>query len=376
MIQGTPVDCEGSGAGSGGGADEFRHGLARYLAADVFPAWSGVDVVDMVRATGGLSWETFLVVVEDPARPDCRRRLVVKRPPLEGPLAPYDLTKQGVLVQALWAGRVPVAEVLGFTPEPVVAGRQVEVQSFVDGEIPDLRTIENWPAWQDTRRRDRVGGRVMELLAAVQSFDWRTPAVVNVLGGDRTVEDQVHAVVDRLMAKVDASVVPKWGASPVVRDGWLWLRDNVPALEPDDMVLVHGDFRVGNLVWRDDEIVALLDWERSTLGDPLHDLGFFCMPMARQRDPALMGMLLPVDDLTRHYQRATGRSLNLRRLHYYQVYWQYVELAQTLNAIAYLVDRAPVDDLTSLTSFPLLSTGAVDLVDLIERFEDGDHDLR
>ena len=215
--------------GSGDGADEFGHGLARYLAAEAFPAWSGVDIVDMRRATGGLSWETFVVVVEDPARPDSRRRLVVKRPPLEGPLAPYDLTKQGVLVQALWAGRVPVAEVLGFTPEPVVAGRQVEVQSFVDGEIPDLRTIEDWPAWQDPRRRDRVGGRVMELLAAVQSFDWRTPAVLDVLGGGRTVEDRVGAVVDRLMAKVDASVAPKWGASPLIRDGWLWLRDNVPA---------------------------------------------------------------------------------------------------------------------------------------------------
>ncbi len=296
MIQATPVDCDGSGAESGGGADELRRGLARYLAAEVFPAWSGVDVVDMVRATGGLSWETFLVVVEDPARPACRRRLVVKRPPLEGPLAPYDLTKQGVLVQALWADRVPVAEVLAFTPAPLVAGRPVEVLSFVDGEIPDLRTIEDWPAWQDPRRRDRVGGRVMELLATVQAFDWRTPAVFDVLGGDRTVEDRVHAVLDRLMAKVDASVAPRWGASPVVRDAWLWLRDNVPALEPDDVVLVHGDFRVGNLVWRDDEVAALLDWERATLGDPLHDLGFFCMPMARRRDPTLMGMLLPADE--------------------------------------------------------------------------------
>jgi hypothetical protein len=88
-----------------------------------------------------------------------------------------------------------------------------------------------------------------------------------------------------------------------------------------------------------------------------------------------MGMLLSVDELTDGYEKATHRSVDLRRLHYYLIYWQFVEVAQVLNAIVYLIERAPSTDMTSLNSYSLISSGTLDLVGLIERFEDGDHAL-
>ena len=358
------------------GADDLRSCLASYLAHQALPEWSGVTVVSLYRHAGGLSWETFVVEVAETGCPERRRRLVVKRPPLDGPLAPYEPDKEALLLRALADSAVPVAPLLAYTSEPVVAGRPVEVMEHVAGDVPDVRTIDRWPAWRDTGRRRTVSRRLLGVLAALRGFDWRQPSLSAVLRVDRSPSEQVGDVIDRLMAKIEENVAPRWGASPVARDAWMWLRDNVPEMHPDDAILVHGDFRIGNLVWRDDRVVAVLDWERAGLGDPMVDLAFLCMPMARHRRPELMGMLMTAEDMVTGYEEETGQPVDLRRLHYYLVYWQYVELAQILNAIAYQIDRAPVDDLTSLTSYPLISTGTVELVDLIERFEDGEHDIR
>jgi aminoglycoside phosphotransferase (APT) family kinase protein len=335
-----------------------------------------VEVVSLTRAAGGLSWETWYCEVAAGADRS-HRTLVAKRPPLDGPLAPYDVGKEVAIARVLATAGVPGPRVVAHSPGPDVGGRPVMVMEFAEGEIPSLRSIERWPAWQDPERRSAAGTAMVELLAALQRVDWRaTAAVSEVLGGGLGAAAHVGAAIDLRMEKVERAVTPRWVASPVLRDGWLWLTDNVPPLGPDQTVIVHGDFRVGNVVWGDDRPVALLDWERATLGDPMCDLAFFCMPMARARRPELMGMLLTVDELLAAWKEATGGAVDLRRLHYYLAYWQWVELAQVTHGISYLLDRAPDGDTTSLTSYPLLASGTVELVELIERYEDGDHGLR
>jgi aminoglycoside phosphotransferase (APT) family kinase protein len=202
------------------------------------------------------------------------------------------------------------------------------------------------------------------------------PAISRGLGAGGSVNEQLVATIDRLMGRLDEFVAPGWIGSPVARDACLWLHDNMPVVEPADTVIVHGDFRMGNVIWDGLRIAALLDWERATVGDRMQDLAFFCMPMARQRRPDLLGMLLTRAQLFSSWERLTGRAIDLRRLHYFLVYWQYVELAQVLRGIVYMIDSAPPGEVRSLTSYPLLSAGTVQLVELIERFEDGDHDMR
>jgi aminoglycoside phosphotransferase (APT) family kinase protein len=357
-------------------AAAFHRELEHFLAERVFSDWSAVKVTSLTRATGGLSWETHVADVVDPQRAATVRRVVVKRPPLDGPLAPYDLQREGVLLGALIDSQVPVARLLAYTAEPELCGRQVEVSEFVDGQIPELRVIEAWDAWRDERRRHGVTEALMRVLAELQAFEWRTPEVSAVLDGHLAPAEHVAVSVDRLMRRIDDNVASGWAASPVLRDASRWLAGNVPPLGTSRVVVVHGDFRIGNVIWQDDEVVALLDWERAGLGHPMADLGFFCMPMARRRSPKLMGMLAPARELLDLYEGATGQAADLRALHFYLVYWQFVELAQVSNAIPYGIDRAPDDDLTGLTSYPLLSSGAVDLIELIDRFEDGDHELR
>jgi aminoglycoside phosphotransferase (APT) family kinase protein len=343
--------------------------LRAFLAAEVLPEWPSVRVGPVDRATGGLSWETFVVEATDgEAR---HERLVVKRAPTNGPLAPYDVRREVVVQQALASRGVPVADVLAHTTDPDVLGAPFSVMRFVEGDIPGLRTIERWPLWVDAGARARVGVELVDVLAAVQRVDWRSAGLADVIGGSGGAAARVAEVVDRLMGRIDRSVTHRWCASPVCREAGHWLVEHAGDLTEEGLVLVHGDYRIGNLVWRGDRIVAVLDWERVAVGDPMQDLGFFCMPMARARHPELMGMVMPLRDLQAAYRRATGRDLDDERLHYYVIFWQFVELAQITRAIPFLLDESPLGDVRSLTSYPLLSSGASQLLAAIEDHEAG-----
>ena len=105
-----------------------------------------------------------------------------------------------------------------------------------------------------------------------------------------------------------------------------WLPRNMPAQEPPAAV-VHGDFRADNAIFHPAEprVVAILDWELSSLGDPLADFAYHLMmyrlptlsiPMLGGRDPAALG--LPTEqEYAAHYESVTGWTLDPRDLEFY-----------------------------------------------------------
>jgi aminoglycoside phosphotransferase (APT) family kinase protein len=105
-----------------------------------------------------------------------------------------------------------------------------------------------------------------------------------------------------------------------------WLPRNAPAQEPPAAV-VHGDYRADNVVFHPTEprVVAILDWELSSLGDPLADFAYHLMayrmpsltvPMLGDRDPVALGLPDEAGYL-RHYEQVTGFDVDRRELEFY-----------------------------------------------------------
>jgi aminoglycoside phosphotransferase (APT) family kinase protein len=285
---------------------------------------------------GGSSWHTMMITVTVGGGDGTTvRKLVVKRAPDSGPLAPYDVDREVRLLQTLSEqSDVPVPRIVAWSLDRAVLGAPFYVMEFVEGESCDLSAVHRWPTWQKSRLS--LGVEMVSMLARIQSFRWQESDLPAILGRPDSSVVQVVGFLNRYLepALSAARLIGTLDAAWV--DLVLWLRENVPPLDADDFVLVHGDFRFGNFIWRDRRIVGVLDWELAMLSDPMLDLGFLCMPLARRRHPELMGMALPFEQLAQEYERMTGRAIDMKRLQFYSIFWQTVHgvlAATSLNVI-------------------------------------------
>ena len=105
---------------------------------------------------------------------------------------------------------------------------------------------------------------------------------------------------------------------PIVALALHWLHAHLPA--PGDVTLVHGDFRMGNLMADARGLVAVLDWELAHIGDPHEDLAFGCMTVWRfgHIDKPACG-LGQLDEYFAAYEAASGRQVDRQRFHYWLI---------------------------------------------------------
>ena len=231
-----------------------------------------------------------------------------RKPP--GPLLPsaHAVDREFRVLQSLHGTSVPVAKPLHLCSDESVIGSMFYLMAFVDGRIfwdpslPDMAAVD---------RADLYLG-IIDAMAALHTVD---PAAVGL--GDygkpgnyferqiRRWSEQYRASETRPIAAMDALI------------------DALPARCPADdgvVALAHGDFRIDNLMFHPDEprVIAIVDWELSTLGHPLADLGYFCMALRLPRNPALPGLAgldraaLGIPDeaaLLARYSQLTGRPI-------------------------------------------------------------------
>lgn len=325
---------EGNGKRSVGedvsGSPEWA-GLERFLAAEIYAGASGVRIADVARPQGGASWDTFLIDVEI-EREGLRERLrvVVRRAPESGPMAPYEVHKDVAILSALEESDVPVPRLLGWSVDPAVFDRQFIVMDFVAGESHDITQVERWPRWQQDRTL--LGNEIIDTLASLHRFEWRGTPIEGFFGSAGTIGERVCGLLDSYFEPLLALAGERERGLPLWRELASWLRQNVPDSDDDDLVLVHGDYRFGNFLWRDAEIAAVHDWERASLGHRMQELGFICMPLSRLRDPQIMGKALPFDALAERYERASGLAVDIAKVQYFAVLWQMLEAVNALRS--------------------------------------------
>jgi aminoglycoside phosphotransferase (APT) family kinase protein/putative sterol carrier protein len=170
---------------------------------------------------------------------------------------------------------VPVPRVRWLERDPDVLGGAFYVMDAVDGEVPSevpSYHVFGWVHEAAPERRARVWWNGLEMLARVHALDWRARGLggLGEPGPGRDPIDRQLAYWDRYLALVRSEGPPQ----PTLDATLAWLRAN--AFTPRRVTLCWGDARLPNMMFRDDRVVAVLDWEMAFLGDPEADLGWWC----------------------------------------------------------------------------------------------------
>jgi aminoglycoside phosphotransferase (APT) family kinase protein len=110
---------------------------------------------------------------------------------------------------------------------------------------------------------------------------------------------------------------PDMGAHPAFELGFRRLEQLRPSVRTD--VVVHGDYRFGNLIVDDQGLVAALDWELAHLGDPMEDLAWFSIRAWTFGGPGEVAGMSTVDDLVTSYEQASGVAIDRAVLQWWRV---------------------------------------------------------
>jgi aminoglycoside phosphotransferase (APT) family kinase protein len=272
----------------------------------------GEGRVEVERIGEGHSNITFLV----------RRgnaRVVLRRPP-RPPLPPsaHDVLREARLLRALEGTPVRVPRVIAVGDDEDVLGVPFYVMEEVHGSvlasaIPD--------ALDTPKERARTSEELVDALVEVHAVDWRACGLEGYGKPTGYLERQVR----RFSGLWEHN---KTRELPVVEELGEWLRDNMP--DSQEATIVHGDYRLGNVMMAGSapaDLVAIFDWELSTIGDPLADLGYMTVTWVEPDDPqdTMFANLSAVtrregfltrEKLIARYEERSGRSMSA--LNWYQ----------------------------------------------------------
>ena len=267
-----------------------------------------VDVVAVRRVGGGASKQAWCVDADDAGR---RLALFVRRAGGSGLHAhTLSIAQEHAVILAAHAAGVPVPRPMGVVVD--VAGRDAFIAERIDAEGLGRRIVR-LDALAAARRR--LPWQMAEALAAIHRVDVESIP----LAADAAAADASVRVLAQLEHALDAAAEPH----PAIEAGLAWLRahrNDAGTSPAGPLVLVHGDFRIGNLLVDAGGLRAVIDWEFAHLGHPLEDLAW---PLVRAwrfgRDALRCGGVGTAEDYLERYNRSSGWSFTMRHLAWWEL---------------------------------------------------------
>ncbi|HYA34113.1 MAG TPA: phosphotransferase family protein [Candidatus Binataceae bacterium] len=221
---------------------------------------SGARVHSMETLPGHAGF-SYSFVVEHSNASQPKRKLVIRISPPDVKISgPADVVRQAKIMASFASTAVPVPPILWWGDEAEFFGRPYFVAGFVDGF--KLGEVVLAPA-----DKKRLANKAVATLATLHSQDWESRR--SAFGDPITLEDEMKRL-DYLLDRptLDPAVVAR---GPLLRER---LRSTLPA--NPRLGCVHGDFQWSNILFNNDGPMALIDWEISSIGPVMLDLGWLC----------------------------------------------------------------------------------------------------
>ncbi|OYD60234.1 UNVERIFIED_ORG: acyl-CoA dehydrogenase [Burkholderia sp. CF145] len=276
------------------------------LVSPALDAWlrdqglAGSGAITVSPLSGGQSNPTFRVDAD-------HGRYVLRKKPA-GPLQPsaHAIDREYCVMHALRNSNVPVPAMLAYCDDTSIAGTPFYIMEYVEGRVMVDQSLPGLTS----QTRHAMYTEMNRVVAALHAVD---VAKVGLEDFGRT-GNYFARQINRWSKQCRESINP---VSIAMNQLMEWLPERIPG--DDETTLVHGDYRLDNLVFHPTEsrVLAVLDWELSTLGHPLADFSYHCMswriPPAVWRGIAgleLSSLGIPAEaEYIDCYEAATGRHV-------------------------------------------------------------------
>jgi aminoglycoside phosphotransferase (APT) family kinase protein len=236
--------------------------LEKYLMKHL-PGFQGP--MKVLQFEGGQSNPTF--IIED----DKSRFVLRKKPPGQLLASAHQIEREYQVIKALAGTDFPIPEVFLLCEDPKIIGTSFYIMSCINGRVfrnPYLPELEK-------SERTKIYQAVCSTAAQLHKLDWQKLGLANF---GRT-ENYLARQIARWTKAYQSTKTDEIASMEKLTD---WLSENIPDSDAAglEISIAHGDFRLENLIFDkiEPKVVAVIDWELSTLGHPLADLGYCCVP--------------------------------------------------------------------------------------------------
>lgn len=289
-------------------------------------------VAESIRGGGEKAGASSGIVIFDAVIGGETTGLVLRYAPMDNPLrlfSEYCIAEQFHLQKRLHDGGLPVPNARYADPAGEILGLPCFIMDRVEGSVADGSPFTGgFIAETEGRRRETLFDEIFSALGRVHAFDWEASEIepfVRSGGGETHIARYLNWF---------------WKTGVWVRPSQLgrlesaktWLLRNQPDYAPSELRLIHGDPGLGNYMFRDDRVAAIIDWELCGITHPTYDIvmqvglnEFF-----RSSAPPEVARTIPnAEDWMARYCKVTGERL--RDVVYYQKLAAFVQLVVSLS---------------------------------------------
>jgi aminoglycoside phosphotransferase (APT) family kinase protein len=279
----------------------------------------------------------------------------------------HAIEREFAVMRGLAGSDVPVPEMLCLCEDESVIGRAFYIMTFMAGRILWDQSL---PGMSPQGRAD-IYAEMNRVMAALHTVDFAARGLASYGKPGNYFERQIGRWSKQYLASITQPIKE-------MDQLMVWLPEHIPAMarDPAMVSIVHGDFRMDNLMFHPSEprVIAVLDWELSTLGHPLADFSYHCMgwhitPGAFRGigglDLAALGIPLEVDYISQYCQRThlTGPEQLAQDWNFYMAY-NLFRMAAILQGIGKRVEAGTAASMQAVSA----AAGARPLAQLAWQF--------
>jgi aminoglycoside phosphotransferase (APT) family kinase protein len=318
-----------------------------------------LEVIDLRTHASGWSRETISFVI-GPQTPTSQAERLVIRFEKDSGVLDTDLEREYKVMAAVDDYGVPIPSTYFYEVDHALFNREFFLTEFIDGDVLDVWDKSDRTRLEIAWEEKTIAKDFVEILGSIHSVPLSDSAVFRDITGEQFSEELRESWIG-----LYEEVKPK--SEPIIDEAIRWFRKHPPVV--DEVTLIHNDYRIGNIIVKDDKINAVLDWELAQVGDPMFDLGYASMNMfsGQYYEPTsgLASGLLERNWFYDYYEEVTGREVDTYAVTYWRAFSIFRSITIWFKEMTLLVEGKiqSIDQFSHQNAIPALQHNLLDALE-------------